>query len=178
MRRRTDIRCRRSPGRRYDYPDSPAQPAVGILGVRPRSCRLRAWKRIKVTLCCGLPGPRCDIGTIAAVSKHPGSIGSNSSLWAWEPQPQGARRRAGICCVPAPRRCHHIACVAAPCICLPGARAKVLPLFFPRPSGSDTPGDRRRASRRQRFRDSGCMSGHAAPDDPGSDPVFPVERLS
>src|SRR6266511_2621017 len=45
--------------------------------------------------------------------------------WAWEPQPCGARRRAGICGVAAPRRYHHIACVAAPCICLPGARAKM-----------------------------------------------------
>ncbi|MGA2262812.1 MAG: hypothetical protein ABSH28_15425, partial [Acidobacteriota bacterium] len=40
------------------------------------------------------------------------------------PQPEGARRRAGICGVAAPRRCHHIACVAAPCICPLGARAK------------------------------------------------------
>src|SRR5947208_8161151 len=45
--------------------------------------------------------------------------------WAWEPQPCGARRQAGICGVAAPRRYHHIACVAAPCICLPGARAKM-----------------------------------------------------
>ncbi len=29
----------------------------------------------------------------------------------------------------APRRCHHIACVAAPCICPPGARAK-MPTYF------------------------------------------------
>src|SRR5213595_1417608 len=45
------------------------------------------------------------------------------------PQPGGARRRAGICGVAAPRRCHHIACVAAPCICPPGARAKMHTLF-------------------------------------------------
>src|SRR2546425_3893684 len=46
--------------------------------------------------------------------------------WAWEPQPCGARRRkARIGGVAAPRRYHHIACVAAPCICLPGARAKM-----------------------------------------------------
>src|SRR5436190_5260520 len=45
------------------------------------------------------------------------------------PQPGGARRRAGICDVAAPRRCHHIACVAAPCICPPGARAKMHTLF-------------------------------------------------
>src|SRR5438876_3102796 len=45
------------------------------------------------------------------------------------PQPAGARRRAGICGVAAPRRCHHIACVAAPCICPPGARAKMHTLF-------------------------------------------------
>src|SRR5437773_3123129 len=45
--------------------------------------------------------------------------------WASEPQPCGARRRAGICGVAAPRRYHHIACVAAPCICPPGARAKM-----------------------------------------------------
>ena len=49
------------------------------------------------------------------------------------PQPEGARRRAGICCVAAPRRCHHIACVAAPCIYPPGARAKMHRLF---PHGS------------------------------------------
>jgi len=40
-------------------------------------------------------------------------------------QPSGARRRSGICVVAAPRRCPHIACVAAPCICPPGARAKM-----------------------------------------------------
>ena len=40
-------------------------------------------------------------------------------------QPFGARRRTGICSVAAPRRCHHIACVAAPCIFPPGARAKM-----------------------------------------------------
>jgi NAD(P)-dependent dehydrogenase (short-subunit alcohol dehydrogenase family) len=44
---------------------------------------------------------------------------------AWGQQPEGARRRAGICGVAAPRRCHRSACVAAPCICPPGARAKV-----------------------------------------------------
>src|SRR5438552_17777245 len=41
----------------------------------------------------------------------------------------GARRRAGICGVAAPRRCHHIARVAAPCICPPRARAKMHTLF-------------------------------------------------
>ena len=30
-------------------------------------------------------------------------------------QPFEARRRAGIFCVAAPRQCHHIVCVAAPC---------------------------------------------------------------
>ena len=44
---------------------------------------------------------------------------------AREPQPFGARRRAGSRGVAAPRRCHHIACVAAPCICPSGARAKM-----------------------------------------------------
>src|SRR2546426_1137767 len=50
-------------------------------------------------------------------------------------QPAGLRaaaRRgaaADICGVAAPRRCHHIACVAAPCICPPGARAKMHTLF-------------------------------------------------
>ncbi len=39
----------------------------------------------------------------------------------WEPQPYGARPELAR----DPRRCHHIACVAAPCICLPGARAKM-----------------------------------------------------
>jgi len=45
----------------------------------------------------------------------------------------GARRRAGICCAAAPRRCHHIACVAAPCICPPGARAKMWIYFCANP---------------------------------------------
>jgi len=42
------------------------------------------------------------------------------------PQPTGARRRAGICVVAAssPMRAG-ITFVAAPCICPPGARAKV-----------------------------------------------------
>src|SRR5437867_4774264 len=51
-------------------------------------------------------------------------------------QPAGLRAAArrgaaagGICGVAAPRRCHHIACVAAPCICPPGARAKMHTLF-------------------------------------------------
>src|SRR5437588_325541 len=51
------------------------------------------------------------------------------SQGACGPQPGGARRRAGICGVAAPRRCHYIACVAAPCICPPGARAKMHTLF-------------------------------------------------
>jgi hypothetical protein len=48
------------------------------------------------------------------------------------PQPEGARRRAGICFVAAPRRWNHIACVAAPRICPPGARAKMQTLFIDR----------------------------------------------
>ena len=50
---------------------------------------------------------------------------------------QGAGRRAGICFVAAPRRCHRIACVAAPCICPPGARAEVHHLFRRRPLVED-----------------------------------------
>ena len=51
---------------------------------------------------------------------------TSNSCWAWEPQPYGARRQGrSIGGVAAPRRCHHIACVAAPCICPPGARAKM-----------------------------------------------------
>jgi hypothetical protein len=34
----------------------------------------------------------------------------------------GSGRRGGICRVGAPRRCHHIACVAPLCICPRGAR--------------------------------------------------------
>ena len=49
-----------------------------------------------------------------------------------------ARRRAGICGVAAPRRCHHIGCVAAPCICPPGARAKMHALFSDGPLASLT----------------------------------------
>jgi hypothetical protein len=37
-------------------------------------------------------------------------------------RPVGSGRRGGICCVGAPRRCPHIACVAPPCICPRGAR--------------------------------------------------------
>ena len=57
------------------------------------------------------------------------------------PQPCGARRRAGICGVAAPRRCHHIACVAAPCICPPGARAKMPTYFCANPKGQRVRGD-------------------------------------
>ena len=38
---------------------------------------------------------------------------------------RGAAAKARIGGVAAPRRYHHIACVAAPCICPPGARAKM-----------------------------------------------------
>ena len=55
------------------------------------------------------------------------------SQQACGPQPEGARRRAGICFVAAPRRWHRIACVAAPRICPPGARAKMQTLFIDRP---------------------------------------------
>ena len=38
--------------------------------------------------------------------------------------PCGARRRAGICGVAAPRRCNTSTCVAAPCICPPQERCR------------------------------------------------------
>ena len=62
---------------------------------------------------------------------------SDEASAPWGPQPFGARRRTGICGVAAPRPCHHIACVAAPCICPPGARAKVDLLFCDRPQGEE-----------------------------------------
>ena len=37
-------------------------------------------------------------------------------------RPSGSGVRGSICCVGAPRRCYHIACVAPPCICPRGAR--------------------------------------------------------
>jgi hypothetical protein len=54
------------------------------------------------------------------------------------PQREGARRRADICFVAAPRRCPRIACVAAPRIFPPGARAKMQTLFIDRPLARET----------------------------------------
>ena len=74
-------------------------------------------RKNNLAFCCCLPGLRilrkCGIGSCKPESQ----------------QPCGARRRTDICCVAAPRRCHHIACVASPCICPPGARTKT-PTYF------------------------------------------------
>ena len=77
--------------------------------------RVRAYgsRKNNFTFCCRMPCPR----TLASARIGNMKLASR--------QPCGARRRAGICGVAAPRRCHHIACVAAPCICPPGARAKM-----------------------------------------------------
>src|SRR5213083_757396 len=52
---------------------------------------------------------------------------------ASEPQPHGARPELAR----DPRRCHHIACVAAACICLPGARAKMPTYSCANPKSGD-----------------------------------------
>jgi len=77
---------------------------------------LRVWH-----LCIGLRLGPVKLITFTLCRRPPG------------PHPEGAQRRAGICGVAAPRRCHPSACVAAPCICPPGARAKVQTLFLDRP---------------------------------------------
>jgi len=88
---------------------------------------LRARQEIRCTFCCWPPGPLARRERRAYPLRYVRS--EQHSQRACGPQPGGARRRAGICGVAAPRRCHHIACVAAPCICPPGARAKMHTLF-------------------------------------------------
>src|SRR5438876_10500812 len=88
---------------------------------------LRARPRITFALCCGPPGPLARRERRAYPLRYVRS--EQHSQRACGPQPGGARRRADICGVAAPLRCHHIACVAAPCICPPGARAKMHTLF-------------------------------------------------
>src|SRR6266516_6758741 len=88
---------------------------------------LRARQEIRCTFCCWPPGPLARRERRAYPLPYVRS--EQHSQRACGPQPGGARRRAGICGVAAPRRCHHIACVAAPCICPPGARAKMHTLF-------------------------------------------------
>src|SRR5213593_2456867 len=101
---------------------------------RPRPCKvgsnLRARQEIRCTFCCWPPGPLARRERRAYPLRPLRYVRSEQhSQRACGPQPGGARRRAGICGVAAPRRCHHIACVAAPCICPPGARAKMHTLF-------------------------------------------------
>src|SRR5438552_19042084 len=88
---------------------------------------LRARQEIRCTFCCWPPGPLARRERRAYPLRYVRS--EQHSQRACGPQPGGARRRAGIFGVAAPRRCHHIACVAAPCICPPGARAKMHTLF-------------------------------------------------
>src|SRR5213083_843056 len=90
-------------------------------------CALRARQEIRCTFCCWPPGPLARRELRAYPLRYVRS--EQRSQEACGPQPGGARRRAGICGVAAPRRFHYIACVAAPCICPPGARAKMHTLF-------------------------------------------------
>src|SRR5204863_5209863 len=107
---------------------------------RPRPCKvgskLRARQEIRCTFCCWPPGPLARRERRAYPLRYVRS--EQHSQRACGPQPGGARRRAGICGVAAPRRCHHIACVAAPCICPPGARAKMHALFSDGPLATET----------------------------------------
>src|SRR5216117_3102917 len=102
---------------------------------------LRARQEIRCTFCCWPPGPLARRERRAYPLRYVRS--EQHSQRACGPQPGGARRRAGICGVAAPRRCHHIACVAAPCICPPGARAKMHTLFSDGPLAPFTTETRR-----------------------------------
>jgi len=107
----------------------------GFAFARPRlKLWLRARQEIRCTFCCWPPGPLARRERRAYPLRYVRS--EQHSQRACGPQPGGARRRAGICGVAAPRRCHHIACVAAPCICPPGARAKMHTLFSDGPLAS------------------------------------------
>ena len=105
-----------------------------VLSARRRthflSVRLRACDEMSDALRCWPPGPmaRRERRAYRVACKE-----RTTQPRACGPQPEGARRRAGICFVAAPRRWHRIACVAAPCICPPGARAEVRHLFRHRP---------------------------------------------
>src|SRR2546422_11716823 len=92
---------------------------------------LRARQEIRCTFCCWPPGPLARRERRAYPLRPLRYVRSEQhSQRACGPQPGGARRRrARIGGVAAPRRCHHIACVAAPRICPPGARAKMHTLF-------------------------------------------------
>src|SRR3989441_6675611 len=94
---------------------------------------LRARQEIRCTFCCWPPGPLARRERRAYPLRYVRS--EQHSQRACGPQPGGARRRAGICGVAAPRRCHYIACVAAPCICPPGARAKMPTYSCTNPKG-------------------------------------------
>jgi hypothetical protein len=65
--------------------------------------KLRACQGITFTLCCRPPGPLARRARRAYPRWYVRS--AQRSQRAWGPQPEGARRRAGICCVAAPRRC-------------------------------------------------------------------------
>jgi len=58
------------------------------------------------------------------------SVADRKSLH-FRTSPSCCGRRAGICFVAAPQRCHHIACVAAPRICRLGARNESKGIFDP-----------------------------------------------
>src|SRR5207247_8641397 len=102
------------------------------LAARVRSyeslCALRARQEIRCTFFCWPPGSLARRERRAYPLRYVRS--EQRSQRACGRQTGGARRRrARIGGVAAPRRCHHIACVAAPCICPPGARAKMHTLF-------------------------------------------------
>ena len=111
-----------------------------VFDQRKNSCQLakdfwlRARQEIRCTFYCWPPGPLARRERRAYPLRYVRS--EQHSQRACGPQPEGARRRrARIGGVAAPRRCHHIACVAAPCICPPGARAKMHTLFSDGPLG-------------------------------------------
>src|SRR6266516_2888582 len=76
---------------------------------------VRARQEIRCTFCCWPPGPLARRERRAYPVRYVRS--EQHRQGACGPQPGGARRRAGICFVAAPR------------ICPPGARAKIHTLF-------------------------------------------------
>ena len=76
----------------------------GFAFARPRlKLWLRARQEIRCTFCCWPPGPLARRERRAYPLRYVRS--EQHSQRACGPQPAGARRRAGICFVAAPRRC-------------------------------------------------------------------------
>src|SRR5213596_3170646 len=74
-------------------------------GVQPSGCTAQAKgsRRNNFTFCCRTPGPLARRERRAIPRPYVRS--EQQSQRACGPQPEGARRRAGICFVAAPRRC-------------------------------------------------------------------------